>query len=56
MKEPEQFVKKHRIIRISSIVNSLLFPHCQEKGERKFRRKEEKTFVWGDSFYSTPQA
>ena len=54
MKEPEQFVKRHCIIRISSIVDSPLFPHRQEKGERKFCRKEEKTFVLGDSFYSTP--
>jgi hypothetical protein len=46
MKEPEQFVKRHCIIRISSIVDSLLFPHRQEKGEASFVVRKKIHLFW----------
>jgi hypothetical protein len=52
MKELEQFIKKHHIIRISSFVDSLLFSH-QKKGEASFVVRKKNIFL-GDSFYSTP--
>jgi hypothetical protein len=50
MKEPEQFVKKHCIIRISSFFDSLLFPHCLEKGGTQFSSYGRKNICFGRQF------
>ena len=50
MQEPEQFVKKHCIIRISSFFDSLLFPHCLEKGGTQFSSYGRKNICFGRQF------